>query len=163
MFLFLFFLVIPLLEIYVFIKVGAVIAHIAGLAAMAVAPALPDFLAAYPQVDLEILSRDGVPDFVGDQIDAAVLIGVGPEIDIVARPLGRVPVMTVASPLYLGSRGTPASPEELARHQCIAIISSVSRPERMRSALTAFERMPSAPWSSAYCRDRNRVAALGKP
>ncbi|KGF68778.1 hypothetical protein LL06_14720 [Hoeflea sp. BAL378] len=98
----------------------------AGLAAMAVAPALPEFLAAYPQVDLEILSRDGVPDFVGDQIDAAVLVGAVPEIDIVARPLGRIPVMTVASPLYLGSRGTPASTEDLARHQCIAIISSVS-------------------------------------
>ena len=39
----------------------------AGLAALAVAPALPEFLAAYPQVDLEILSRDGVPDFVGDE------------------------------------------------------------------------------------------------
>ena len=38
-----------------------------------------------------------------------------------------------------------------------------SRPERMRSALTALARMPSLPWSSAYCLTRNRVAALGRP
>lgn len=98
----------------------------AGLAALAVAPALPEFLAAYPQVDLEILSRDGVPDFVGDQIDAAVLVGTLPALDIVARPLGRIPLMTVASPHYLASHGAPASAEELSRHQCIPIISSVS-------------------------------------
>jgi LysR family transcriptional regulator, regulator for bpeEF and oprC len=98
----------------------------AGLAALAVAPALPDFLAAYPHVDLEILSRDGVPDFVGDQIDAAVLVGALPALDIVARPLGRIPLMTVASPDYLASHGAPASAEELSRHQCIPIISSIS-------------------------------------
>ena len=44
-----------------------------------------------------------------------------------------------------------------------AIISSVSRLERMRSALTAFERIASPPWSTAYCRLRNSVAALGRP
>ena len=98
----------------------------AGLAALALAPAVADFLAAYPLVDLEILSRDGVPDFVGDQIDAAVLIGAPPEIDIVARPLGRVPLMTVAAPSYLEKNGSPASAEELAQHCCIPIISSIS-------------------------------------
>ena len=44
-----------------------------------------------------------------------------------------------------------------------AIISSVSRLERMRSALTAFDRMASPPWSTAYWRLRNSVAALGSP
>ena len=51
-------------------------------------------------------------------------------------------------------------PRALAR---AATMSSVSRPVRMRSALTALERMPSLPWSSAYCLTRNRVAAFGKP
>jgi len=98
----------------------------AGLAALAVAPALPEFLAAYPHVDLEILSRDGVPDFVGDQIDAAVLVGALPALDIVARPLGRIPLMTVASPHYLDRQGEPESIADLAQHCCIPIISSVS-------------------------------------
>lgn len=98
----------------------------AGLAALALAPAVADFLTAYPQVDLEILSRDGVPDFVGDQIDAAVLIGALPALDIVARPLGRIPLMTVASPDYLERQGIPVSIADLAQHCCIPIISSVS-------------------------------------
>ncbi|WP_322989710.1 LysR family transcriptional regulator [Hoeflea sp.] len=98
----------------------------AGLTTLALAPALPAFLAAYPQVDLEILSRDGVPDFVGAQIDAAVLIGALPAIDIVARPLGRIPLMTVAAPHYLATHGSPASAADLAQHQCIPIISSIS-------------------------------------
>ena len=41
-------------------------------------------------------------------------------------------------------------------------MSSVSRPERMRSALTALERMPSAPWSSAYWRDQEQRRRLGQ-
>src|SRR5439155_21885505 len=44
-----------------------------------------------------------------------------------------------------------------------AISSGVSRPERMRSALTALARIPCLPYSSAYCRTRNRVAAFGNP
>lgn len=98
----------------------------AGLAAMALAPAVAGFLAAYPQVDLEILSRDGVPDFVGEQIDAALLVGALPPLDIVARPLGRIPLMTVASPGYLDRQGEPVSVDDLAQHCCIPIISSVS-------------------------------------
>ncbi|AKI01279.1 transcriptional regulator, LysR family [Hoeflea sp. IMCC20628] len=98
----------------------------AGLAALALAPAVSDFLADYPLVDLEILSRDGVPDFVGDQIDAAVLIGALPAIDIVARPLGRIPLRTVAAPRYLEAQGTPDSAADLAQHCCIPIISSIS-------------------------------------
>ena len=98
----------------------------AGLAALAVAPALPEFLTAYPQIDLEILSRDGVPDFVGDQIDAAILVGPVPALDIVARRFGRVPVMTVASPRYLERNGTPSAPSELSQHQCIPILSSIT-------------------------------------
>ncbi|MCY0146272.1 LysR family transcriptional regulator [Hoeflea sp. G2-23] len=97
-----------------------------GLTTLALAPALPAFLAACPQVDLEILSRDGVPNFVAEQIDAAVLIGVPPAIDIVARPLGRIPLMTVASPRYLEQHGMPASVADLAQHECIPIISSIS-------------------------------------
>ena len=44
-----------------------------------------------------------------------------------------------------------------------SIISSLNSPDRIRSALTAFDRMPSAPWSSAYCFMRKSVAAFGRP
>ena len=46
----------------------------AGLARLVVAPALPDFFEAYPEVELEIISRNGVPDFIGERIDAAIVV-----------------------------------------------------------------------------------------
>lgn len=97
-----------------------------GLARLVVAPALPGFLEANPQVELEILSRNGVPDFVGDQIDAAIVVGPLPELDIVARHIGRIPYLTVAAPCYLERQGIPATPDDLGDHCCIRRISTAT-------------------------------------
>lgn len=99
----------------------------AGLARLVVAPALPDFFEAYPEVELEIISRNGVPDFIGERIDAAIVVGELPELDIAVRTIGRIPYLTVASPLYLERHGIPATPADLASHNCVALLSSVTR------------------------------------
>ena len=62
----------------------------AGLARLVVAPALPRFIEAFPDIRLEIFTRNAVPDFVGEEIDAAVVVGQVPVLDIVAR-LSRAP------------------------------------------------------------------------
>ncbi len=98
----------------------------AGLARLVIAPAISRFLAAYPQVTIDVLSRNGFPDFVGDRIDVAVLVGEPPMLDVVARPVGGIPVMTVAAPGYLASMGKPDNVDALSEHKCIGMLSSVS-------------------------------------
>ena len=97
-----------------------------GLTRLVVAPALPRFMAAYPEIELEILSRNNTPDFVADEIDAAVVVGPIPVLDIVARPVGRIPYLTVASPSYLQSHDAPASIDDLEQHRCIPILSTAT-------------------------------------
>lgn len=95
-----------------------------GLARLIVAPALPEFYAAYPDVKLELLTRNGVPDFVGGNIDAAIVLGDLPELDISTRTIGRIPSITVAAPAYLAERGSPATPDDLINHECIGLLST---------------------------------------
>lgn len=98
----------------------------AGLARLVVAPALPRFVEAYPEIALEVLTRNSLPDFVTERIDAAVVVGRIPVLDIVARPVGRIPYMTVASPAYLERNGMPSSVDGLERHACIPVLSSAT-------------------------------------
>lgn len=95
-----------------------------GLSRMVVAPALPGFLEPYPELGMQLLSRNGFPDFVADNIDAAIFIGEPPEQNIIARPLGRIPFITSAAPDYLKKHGVPHTTDDLAEHECIGIISS---------------------------------------
>lgn len=98
----------------------------AGLARLVVAPALPGFFEAYPEVELELLSRNGVPDFVGERIDAAIVVGELPDIDITCRVIGSIPFVTVAAPSYLERAGIPATPADLGAHECLPFLSSVT-------------------------------------
>lgn len=97
-----------------------------GLTRIVVAPALPDFIAAYPGIELQILSRSDLPDFVGLRLDAAIVVGPLPELDVVARPLGHLPALTVAAPSYLERRGVPLTPADIPMHVCIRTISTVT-------------------------------------
>lgn len=97
-----------------------------GILRRIVAPALHRFTEAWPEVTLQILSRNAIPDFVTDRLDAAVYVGAVPDSPIVARGLGRIPSMTVAAPAYLDRAGTPAHPADLARHRTIAILSTAT-------------------------------------
>lgn len=90
-----------------------------GVARIMLAPALPDFLRAHPGLSLELLSRNELPDFVAQGLDAAVFVGDLPDLGVVARPVGRMPMITVASPGYLAQRGTPASVADLDAHDCV--------------------------------------------
>lgn len=98
-----------------------------GLARLVVAPDLPEFSDRYPEVQIHLLCRNSLPDFAGDRVDAAVYVGPLPDLDIIARPVGRLPFVTVAAPGYLQARGTPVSPADLARHRVVQILSSVTQ------------------------------------
>lgn len=75
-----------------------------------VAPLLPEFLAAWPRVDVEAVFTDRVVDMVGEGVEVALRIGDLPDSSLMARRLGHVREIVCASPSYApaASVSTPA-------------------------------------------------------
>ena len=87
---------------------------------MLLAPLVARFLAAYPQMRVELMADDGLIDIVAAGYDAGVRFGESLQGDMVAVPLGPPQrLAVVASPAYLKKRGVPQSPHDLAAHNCI--------------------------------------------
>ena len=84
-----------------------------------VAPAMPAFLRAYPEVRLDLHLSDEVVDLVGGGFDAAIRIAALPDSSLLVRRLCVVRRLLVASPAYLDQRGRPTHPRELADHACL--------------------------------------------
>jgi DNA-binding transcriptional LysR family regulator len=85
------------------------------------APRINEFLHLYPELSVEILAHDTVGDMVGGGIDVAVRFGQPDNRSVHAELLLETRVLTCASASYLRRHGTPASPSDLAGHQCILI------------------------------------------
>src|SRR5215467_12902964 len=84
-----------------------------------VAPLLPEFLAAYPEVSIDLHLSDATVDLVGEGFDAAIRIAVLPDSSFVVRRLCEMPRYLVGSPSYLKEHGIPRHPLHLAQHRCI--------------------------------------------
>lgn len=91
---------------------------------LVLAPAIGGFLAEHPEIDLSVLSRDRFPDMVADAVDVLVYVGPLRDSALVATRIGQFPIVTVAAPSYLASRGMPATIAELAAHDRINILSA---------------------------------------
>ncbi len=85
------------------------------LARTTIVPALPDFLTAYPELELEVSSTDRQVDLVEEGFDCVLRLGPIGDETLIARPLGRLRMVNAASPVYLARHGTPRSLEELRR------------------------------------------------
>lgn len=84
------------------------------------APRLPAFLAAYPDIDLEISIDDAFANIVEQGFDAGLRIGEMVEPEMVAVRVGPpMRAAIVGSPGYIAARGRPAHPRELHAHDCI--------------------------------------------
>ena len=83
-------------------------------------PQICGFLDQYPQVTVSVLMLDRVVSLVEEGIDVAVRIGALPDSSLLARRIGSVRRMLVASPDYLARRGTPGAPSDLRQHAVIA-------------------------------------------
>lgn len=92
-----------------------------------IAPQLAAFLARYPALELEIVTRDELGDLVADGIDVAVRFGVPPSSSLIGRKLLDTRVLTVAAPAYLAANGRPATPKDLVNHRCIQFRDPVTR------------------------------------
>jgi DNA-binding transcriptional LysR family regulator len=80
---------------------------------------LAAFLARYPDLSLELIMRDSVGDLVADAFDLALRFGEPPVGRFVARKLIETRVLTVASPLYIKTKGRPQHPKEIEQRDCI--------------------------------------------
>jgi DNA-binding transcriptional LysR family regulator len=83
------------------------------------APALAEFATQHPRVELDISFDDRVVDLIGGGFDLAVRIGSLPDSSLVARRIGPVRKVPVASPAYLDRRGRPQHPRDLADHDIL--------------------------------------------
>lgn len=85
-------------------------------------PLVPDFLRAYPNVDLQISLNDEMPDLVEEGFDLGIVHGKPKETRYVSRRLYRLPLVLVASPSYLARKGEPRTPQELREHDCVVAV-----------------------------------------
>ena len=84
-------------------------------------PRLGAFVEKYPELQLDLITRDQLGDMVADGFDLAVRFGEPRESTLIARKLLDTRVITVASPGYIKKHGRPLAPADLERapHTCI--------------------------------------------
>ena len=83
------------------------------------APALLDFAAAFPRIELDVSFSDRVVSLVDEGFDAAVRVGRPADSSLIARRLSAMRLVLVAAEAYLARAGVPAHPGEVAGHACI--------------------------------------------
>ena len=93
----------------------------AGFGRRYVAPLVATFMDANPEVVVTLDLSDRVVDLVNEGVDCAVRIGELVDSSLISNKLGEMRRVVVASPAYLGRRGTPLSPEQLQAHNCLAL------------------------------------------
>lgn len=84
-------------------------------------PRLDAFLSQYPELQLELITRDALGDMIADGFDLAVRFGQPRTSSLVARKLLDTRIRTVAAPEYLARCGRPETPQALGtgKHPCI--------------------------------------------
>lgn len=82
-------------------------------------PALPDFFARFPDIELALACNERRADLIEEGIDCALWSGEIADSALVARRVGYLYFATCASPGYLARHGKPSHPQDLSRHRCI--------------------------------------------
>ncbi|MGM4923930.1 LysR family transcriptional regulator [Tardiphaga sp. 804_B3_N1_9] len=100
-----------------------------GFGRLHVTPLISAYLQRYPDVSGELRLTDRMVSLVEDGIDVAVRIGHLPDSSLVARHVGSMPRIVVASPDYLVRRGQPETPDDIAKHDTIQFGVIASAPE----------------------------------
>jgi DNA-binding transcriptional LysR family regulator len=85
-----------------------------------VMPVLPRFLAAYPDIRVDMIIDDNLTDIVAERIDAGIRFGDIVEKDMIAVRIGPdIQMAVVGAPSYFADHPPPRTPRELSRHDCI--------------------------------------------
>jgi DNA-binding transcriptional LysR family regulator len=86
-----------------------------------VAPMIPAFMRANPDLQVDLQVTDAITDIVASGIDVAIRIAVLRDNSLIARRLDANPRKLYASPAYVAEHGAPKRLADLAEHQCLAI------------------------------------------
>lgn len=84
-----------------------------------IVPRLPTFLSNHPEVSIDVVMSDTFTDLAEQGIDLAIRVGEITDPTLIAKRIGMVRRVTVATPAYLRTHGTPRTPFELSGHSCI--------------------------------------------
>lgn len=85
-------------------------------------PLLPQFTAAYPQLELELSLSNRVVDIVDEGFDLAIRIGTPQDSRLIAHKLEDASVGVFATPDYLAQRGVPQTLADLPQHDCLQFV-----------------------------------------
>jgi DNA-binding transcriptional LysR family regulator len=80
---------------------------------------IPEFLARFGRIDIELKLTDTLVDLIAERIDVALRTGTLPSSSLIARKLTSTRRILVASPRYLEQRGMPQRIVDLAQHDCV--------------------------------------------
>src|SRR5690606_20647438 len=84
-----------------------------------IAPALPEFLDRYPGIDVDLGVTDRAVDLVEAGVDCVLRVGELEDSSLIARPIGKLALINVASPAYLERYGVPETPADLTHHYAV--------------------------------------------
>ena len=85
------------------------------------APALPEFLARNPEMQVELTLTDRIVDLIEEGADLGIRLGTLVDSSLVARKICDVERVVCASPAYLKKHGTPRKAEDLLGHNCLSM------------------------------------------
>jgi len=100
-----------------------------GFGRLHVSPLMSEYLKRYPEVSGELRLTDRVINLIEDGVDLAVRIGHLADSSLVARHVGEMRRIVVASPGYLKAHGEPKTPEAIASHQTIQFSATTASPD----------------------------------
>jgi len=129
-------------------------------------PALPDFAARYPDVQLDIGCGERVVDLVQEGIDCALRGGPVADQDLVARPVGNMRFCLCAAPSYLASAPRLVSVEDLPAHRYLGFVFAATGRQHVQVLLRGdqryvIEQLPAMRFNSAAAYIAAGVAGLG--
>jgi DNA-binding transcriptional LysR family regulator len=104
-------------------------------------PLLADFSQRYPGIRFELNLTPNQADLISDPVDVAIRMGPPKDQSMIARPIASLETMLAASPDYLARRGTPRTPRDLLKHDCLL--------------------MKDSPWTLIHRSGRSQTIAVG--
>ncbi len=127
------------------------------------APALADFLARYPEIDLELSITDRLVDLIEEQADIAVRSGHLPEGPFIQRKIADLERVICAAPAYLKRHGTPRVAADLKNHDCIVVAGPGLKrwPFKTRSGIDVVEVRPRVSTDDAEAALRLAIEGAG--
>ncbi len=92
-----------------------------GLGRRIVAPLIGEFRTSHPETELRLRLSDHLLDVVKESIDIALRIAQLDDSTLLQRKVLEAKRVICAAPAYLATRGVPATPDDLLRHDCLLL------------------------------------------